>query len=115
MWEDEVNPNDVRMIKRMMDVGAGQVRMGDTRLWPNSKVIQSKVMEEKERRRWRHEMGIQPKEIRTWGSSIRDATVLQSERGEVDDSEEVRGNPGRILLSEAGMQWVNAFNFVLTC
>ena len=104
MWETEESPNDVLMMRKMKDIGAGQISIEGNRLWTNSEVIIEKVMEEKERRKWRQEKGITPNRIRPWGSILKDATVLQIEKREMDDFQKEKRTPGRILMSEAGKE-----------
>ena len=58
MWEDSPNKNDNIMFRRMKSIGAGQVKIGDKRLWTNSEVILDRLIEEKERRKWRKERSV---------------------------------------------------------
>ena len=53
MWEDEMRSSDALMIKKMKEIDAGQVRIGERRIWTISRLVIDKVREEKERRTWR--------------------------------------------------------------
>lgn len=100
MWDDEVRGDDAPMIRKMKKIGAGQVRVGNRRLWTNSGVIIRKVMEEKERRKWRREKGIKPEETKSWKSIARGYDTPSGREREMDEFEKIRRAPGRLHLSK---------------
>ena len=100
MWEDDINPNDTIMMRRMSAIGVGQIRIDNRRLWTNSEVILDKMTQEKERRKWSKDNEISPISTKSWGSIIQDATRTQIDRREMSDFEISRENPARAFFAE---------------
>ena len=93
MWEDDVHSSDATVTRRMKDIGGGQVKIGEKRIWSNSELILNRVKEEKERRQWRRSRGMSPVDTQSWGSIIQKATIDQVKLREVDDVDKAEHAP----------------------
>ena len=100
MWEAAMHPNETLTMKRMSAIGAGQIRIGEKRLWTNSDVNLDKMVQEKERRKFREENAINPANSVSWGSIIKEATKTQIDRREMSGFEVMRETPARIFLTD---------------
>ena len=87
----------------MERTGGGMVSVDGRQLWPDSAVILGRIGYEKERRKWRSDNGYTPIESVSWGSAIREATITQVARNEMDtlDIKDIR--PCRMHLGGAGI------------
>ena len=47
LWETEVGHHDVALMERVKSNGGAHVRIGNRRLWSNSRAIMGKVLDEK--------------------------------------------------------------------
>ena len=75
------------------------MKIGNRRLWSNSRVIVGKVLEEKLRRRGRQSLGVIP-ETKTWGHVINDAMMMQLDAREKDEEWMPSQEPGWIVVEE---------------
>ena len=77
--------------------GRAHVKIGNRRLWSNSRAIVGKLLEEKWRRRGRQSLGLRP-ETKSWGEVIHEATLVQLEKREGEDEWEPSKEPGWLIL-----------------
>ena len=97
LWETEVSNHDVALMERVKSNGGAHVRIGNRRLWSNSRAIMGKVLEEKWRRRGRQSLGLKP-ETKSWGEVIHEATLIQLEAREEDEEWKPSREPGWLVL-----------------
>ena len=45
LWDKEIRPTDAKLLERVKVSGGGQVRIGNRRLWSNSRVILDRIKE----------------------------------------------------------------------
>ena len=79
--ETEVCNQDLALMDSVKRNGGSHVRIGNRRLWSNSRAIIGKMLEEKLRRRGRKSLGLKP-ETKSWGKIIHEATLVQLETRE---------------------------------
>ena len=75
------------------------MKIGNRRLWSNSKVIVGRVLEEKLRRRGRQSLEVIP-ETKPWGQVINDATMMQLDARERDEEWMPSKEPGWIVVED---------------
>ena len=73
------------------------MKIGNRRLWSNSRAIVGKLLEEKWRRRGRQSLGLKP-ETKSWGEVIHEATLVQLEKREGEEEWMPSKEPGWIVL-----------------
>ena len=73
------------------------MKIGNRRLWSNSRVIVGKMREEKLRRIGRQSLGVAP-ETKPWGKVIQDAMLMQLEVRERDEEWMPSREPGWIVM-----------------
>ena len=97
MWETEAANHDVALMERVRRNGGTHVKIGNRRLWSNSRAIIGKMLEEKVRRRGRQSLGLRP-ETKSWGEIIHEATLIHLGRREEDEEWKPSREPGRMIL-----------------
>ena len=83
------------------------IEIGGHQLWSNSSVIVDRMSYEKERRKWRHDRGHTPIESVSWGSVIKEATLEQIPRREMDVLDIVEDKHFRVEMSEKEINHVD--------
>ena len=84
LWATEASNRDVALMENVKSNGGAYVRIGNRRLWSNSRAIVGKLLEEKWRRKGRQSLGLRP-ETKSWGEVIHEATLVQLERREGEE------------------------------
>ena len=77
--------------------GGAHVKIGNRRLWSNSRAIVGKLVEEKWRRSGRQSLGLRP-ETKSWGEVIHEATLVQLEKREGEEEWMPSKEPGWLVL-----------------
>ena len=97
LWETQSGQQDVALMDSVKSNGGAHVKIGNRRLWSNSRAIVGKLLEEKWRRRGRQSLGLKP-ETKSWGEVIQEATLVQLERREGEGEWVPSKEPGWLVL-----------------
>ena len=89
--------SDLMMLDKVRRCGGTLVSVDDQRVWTNSGVLQRRILEEKERRKWRAGRDLKPVAVYSWGDLFRKAAEEQVNARELEcDFVETELKPRRI-------------------